>query len=73
MALDGMRATLQLFLAKLGEKRPGDTFNLTLFRDDELRSFALKLGKRVVTDYRIAPVKQPTPEQTRQRGAWLGS
>lgn len=72
LALDGQRVTQQSFLARLAEKRPGDTLNLTLFRDDDLRTFAIKLGKRVTTDYHIVPVKQPTPEQTRQYRAWTG-
>jgi predicted metalloprotease with PDZ domain len=71
VALEGQRINQQMFLAKLAEKRPGDTLNLTIFRDDDLRTFAIKLGKRVVTDYRIVPVKQPTPEQTRQYRAWV--
>ncbi|HEV7843797.1 MAG TPA: PDZ domain-containing protein, partial [Pyrinomonadaceae bacterium] len=71
VALDGMRVNQQLFSAKLGEKRPGDILNLTLFRDDDLRSMPIKLGLRTVTDYRILPVKQPTPEQTKQYRAWI--
>lgn len=70
VALEGQRVNQQLFLAKLAEKRPGDTLNLTIFRDDDLRTFAIKIGKRVVTDYRILPAKQPTPAQTRQYHAW---
>lgn len=72
VALDGMRVNQQSFLARLSEKRPGDTLNLTLFRDDDLRVMPIKLGTRVVPDYRILPVKQPTPEQTKQYKAWIG-
>jgi predicted metalloprotease with PDZ domain len=71
VALEGQRINQQLFLAKLAEKRPGDTLNLTIFRDDDLRTFAIKIGQRVVTDYRLVPVKQPTPEQTRLYRAWV--
>jgi predicted metalloprotease with PDZ domain len=71
VALEGQRINQQLFLAKLADKRPGDMLNLTIFRDDDLRTFAIKLGKRVTTDYRIVPVKQPTPEQTRLYRAWV--
>jgi predicted metalloprotease with PDZ domain len=73
LALDNQRVNQQTFLARLAEKRPGDTLSLTLFRDDELRTFTIKLGKRVVTDYKIVPVKEPTPEQTRLYKAWIGS
>lgn len=72
VALDGRRVSQQSFLARLGERRPGDTVNLTLFRDDDLRTLSIKLGGRAPVDYRILPVRQPTPEQTRLRSAWLG-
>lgn len=72
VALDGMRVNQQTFLARLAEKRPGDMLNLTLFRDDDLRTMQIKLGGRVATDYRILPVKQPTPEQIKQYRAWTG-
>ncbi|HEY0378059.1 MAG TPA: PDZ domain-containing protein [Pyrinomonadaceae bacterium] len=73
VALDGARVNQQSFLARLSEKRPGDTLNLTLFRDDDLRTLAVKLDARPVKDYRILPVKQPTPEQVRQYKAWIGA
>jgi predicted metalloprotease with PDZ domain len=73
LAMDGMRVSQQLFLARLAEKRPGDSINLTLFRDDDLRVFAIKLGSRVATDYRILPVKEPTPEQIKRYKAWIGA
>jgi predicted metalloprotease with PDZ domain len=71
VALDGMRVSQQSFLARLGEKRVGDTLDLTLFRDDDLRALPIKLGKRIVRDYRILPVRQPTPEQLKQLNAWI--
>ncbi|MDT5061867.1 MAG: hypothetical protein QOH63_2326 [Acidobacteriota bacterium] len=72
LALDNQRVNQQSFLARLAEKRPGDTLNLTLFRDDELRTFTIKLGKRAVADYKIVPVKEPTPEQIRLYRSWVG-
>lgn len=71
VALDGMRVNQQLFIAKLSEKRIGDALNLTLFRDDDLRTMTIKLGKRVAIDYRILPVKQPTLEQIKVYKAWM--
>ncbi|HKC64616.1 MAG TPA: PDZ domain-containing protein, partial [Pyrinomonadaceae bacterium] len=72
VALDGQRVNRDSFLARLSERRPGDVINLTLFRDDDLRTFTVKLGKSVAVDYKIVRVKEPTPEQTRQYRAWLG-
>jgi predicted metalloprotease with PDZ domain len=73
VALDGMRVSQQSFLARLSEKKPGDTINLTLFRDDDLRTLSIKLGAQALVDYRLLPVRQPTPEQSRQYRAWLGA
>jgi predicted metalloprotease with PDZ domain len=71
VALDGMRVNRESFLARVAERRPGDTLNLTIFRNDDLRNVSIKLGGRVPPDYRLLPVKQPTPEQTQQYRAWL--
>jgi predicted metalloprotease with PDZ domain len=71
VALDGMRVNQQLFFARLAEKRPGDILSLTLFRDDDLRIMPIKLGTRAAIDYRILPVRQPTPEQMKLRRAWI--
>jgi predicted metalloprotease with PDZ domain len=73
VALDRMRVSQQSFLARLAERRPGETINLTIFRDDDLREFSIKLGTRPAADYRILPVKQPTPEQTKLYKAWVSA
>ena len=73
VAFDGLRVNQQSYLARLSEKHPGDTIILTVFRDDALRGFIIKVGGRVLPDFRIMPVQQPTPEQIRQYRAWLGA
>jgi predicted metalloprotease with PDZ domain len=73
VAVEGSRASLTFLNARLEEKRPGDELRLTVFRADELRTLTIKLGGRPEENYRIAPVRQPTPEQTRQYEAWLGA
>ncbi len=72
VALDGMRVTLESFDARLAEKKPGDRIQLTLFRNDDLRTFDVRLGGRVVTPYRILSVQQPTAEQRQAYQKWLG-
>lgn len=73
VAVDGQRVNLDSFSARLGEKRPGDTINLTIFRDDDLRTFTIKLGKRMTVGYKVERVKQPTQEQMQQYRAWLST
>jgi predicted metalloprotease with PDZ domain len=72
VALDGMRVNQASFIARLAERRPGDTINLTIFRDDDLRVFAIKLGAPdAAAGYRILPVRQPSSEQVKLYKAWL--
>jgi predicted metalloprotease with PDZ domain len=73
VALDGARATLNFFTARLEEKRPNDEIQLTIFRADDLRTFRIKLGTRPEENYRIVPIKNPTPEQARLYESWLGA
>ncbi|HEY9284996.1 MAG TPA: PDZ domain-containing protein [Pyrinomonadaceae bacterium] len=73
VAVDGARANLTFLNARLEDKRPGDELRLTVFRADELRTLTIKLGGRPEENYRIAPVRQPTPEQMRLYEAWLGA
>jgi predicted metalloprotease with PDZ domain len=73
VALDGGRVNQQSILARLAERRPGEILNLTIFRHDDLRTIAIKLGGRVTPDYLVLPIRQPTPEQTRQYRSWLNA
>jgi predicted metalloprotease with PDZ domain len=71
IALDGARVNQQSMQARLMERRPGAILNLTIFRHDDLRTIAIKLGGRVPPDYRVLPIRQPTPDQMRQYRAWI--
>ncbi|HLM55192.1 MAG TPA: PDZ domain-containing protein [Pyrinomonadaceae bacterium] len=73
VAVDGYRATRDFLNARLADKRPGDTLAVTVFRADELRTFNVKLGARADATYRIVPVRQPSPEQTRVYEQWLAA
>ncbi len=73
VAVDGYRATRDFLNARVADKRPGDTLAVTVFRADELRTFNVKLGARALAAYRIIPVSQPTPEQTRVYEQWLAA
>jgi predicted metalloprotease with PDZ domain len=73
VAVDGYRATRDFLVARVGDKKPGDTLTLTVFRADELRTFTFKLGPRANVTYRIVPVASPSEQQRRNYQAWLGS
>ncbi len=72
-AAEGQRTALDFFNARLAELRPGDEIQLTLFRQDNLRTFRIKLGTRGTESYRIGPINNPTPAQARLYETWLGA
>jgi predicted metalloprotease with PDZ domain len=73
VAVDGMRATLDFLNARLNERKPGDEVRLTVFRNDDLRAFTVKLGARPANGSRIVPVASPTAEQSRLYEQWMGA
>ncbi len=73
VALDGMRTNLDFFNARVGEHKPGEEITLTVFRQDDLHTFHIKLGTRPDDNYRLVPVRNPTPEQERTYMNWLGA
>jgi predicted metalloprotease with PDZ domain len=73
VSVDGYRATRDSLNARLADKRPGDSLTLTVFRNDELRTFNIKLGGRLNAAYRIMPVKGATDQQKRSYQSWLGA
>ncbi len=73
LAMDNMRATKEFFTARMAEKKPGDLVNLTIFRFDDLSTLLIKLGDRREGTYRIVPLSNPTPAQTRIYRDWLAA
>jgi predicted metalloprotease with PDZ domain len=72
VALDGMRVTMDSFDARLSERKPGDRITLTIFRNDDLRTFDIRLGGRAVAPYRILPLPNPGESQRQSYQKWLG-
>jgi predicted metalloprotease with PDZ domain len=72
VALDNMRVTRDFFNARIGEKKPGDLINLTIFRFDDLSTLLIKLGGRAEGTYRITPLPNQTEVQKQTYRAWLG-
>jgi predicted metalloprotease with PDZ domain len=73
VAVDGYRATRDFLAARLGDRRPGDSVTLTVFRADELRTLTFKLGARANAVYRIVPVAAASEQQKRNYQAWLAA
>ncbi|HEY0367537.1 MAG TPA: PDZ domain-containing protein [Pyrinomonadaceae bacterium] len=72
VAMDNMRVTTRdFFNARIGEKKPGDLVNLTIFRFDDLSSLLIRLGDKRESTFRIVPVAAPTPMQKQIHESWL--
>jgi predicted metalloprotease with PDZ domain len=63
VAIDGYRASNSFLQSYLGEKKPGDSVKLTVFRFDKLRDIAFKLGTNQRRGLSIKPVDKPTELQ----------
>ncbi|MBA3515853.1 MAG: M61 family metallopeptidase [Pyrinomonadaceae bacterium] len=72
VALDNRRVTKEFFEARIGEKKPGDLANLTIFRFDDLSRLPVKLGGSIDALYRIVAVEHPTAEQRQTYQSLLG-
>jgi predicted metalloprotease with PDZ domain len=65
VAIDGNRANQNFLNGYLGDKKPGDKINLTIFRFDTIREIEITLGSRAAQTYRIVAVENPTEDQMR--------
>lgn len=73
IAVDGVRASRDFLNARLDEKRTGDEIALTVFRNDDLREFRIKLGARPARGYQIVALEQPGAQQQAVYQSWLGA
>ncbi len=71
VAIDGFRASMSFLQSYLGEKRPGDTVKLTVFRFDQLREMPFILGGDMRPDYKLKKVSNASPEQKKLYQAFL--
>ncbi|MFS8116893.1 MAG: PDZ domain-containing protein, partial [Microcoleus sp.] len=57
---------------RLKDYQPGDTIEVTVFHQDELRTCRVTLATSRPTRYSIAPVEQPSAIQKQNFTGWLG-
>jgi predicted metalloprotease with PDZ domain len=72
IALDGVRIDEARLAARVGERKPGDTVTLSLFRRDDLLHVSLTLAPAPPDTLKIVAVEEPTDEQRALREGWLG-
>ena len=63
VAIDGYRANQTFLTSYLGERKPGDTVKLTIFRFDKMRDMPITLGSDMRTDLGFERVAEPTDQQ----------
>lgn len=72
LALDGWRVNEEQLNARLGERAPGDTVQLTLFRGDALLEVPVTLAQAPNNTLELAPIAEASPAQQAAYAAWLG-
>ena len=72
LAIDGMRVTAQNLSDRLRDYQPSDTIQVTIFHQEELRTFAVTLAAPRPSRYQVLPVEHPTSTQKQNYQGWLG-
>lgn len=71
IALDGAKVNKDTFEAMIAARHPGETVHISLFRNDDLRTFDIKLGGRVDAPFKLAPLASVSEQQKRVYQGWL--
>lgn len=72
VAVDGIKATPDVWDRQIGEREPGSEIEITLFRHHVLRQVTVKLGRQDAVEYKLAPVKNLSARHKKAQKAWLG-
>ncbi|MBW4558624.1 MAG: M61 family metallopeptidase [Trichormus sp. ATA11-4-KO1] len=72
LALEGIRLTAHQLSDRLKDYQPNDTIEITVFHQDELRTYAVTLAAPRSSKYQIVPIHNPDPAQKENFAAWLG-
>jgi len=72
LAIDGIRVTVTQLSDRLKDYQPGDTIQVTVFHQDELRVYPVTLADPRPSRYQLIPVEQPDPRQKQNFTGWLG-
>jgi predicted metalloprotease with PDZ domain len=72
LAINGFRIRSDQLSDRLLDFKPGDSVELTLFHQDQLRTCQLTLTSPQPNLYKIVSLDQPSPESQRNFTQWLG-
>ncbi len=71
LAIDEMRVSSQQLNERLRNYRAGDTIAVTVFHQDELKTFPVTLAEPKPNHYQIVSVATPSPVQKQNLTGWL--
>ncbi|PSB12770.1 peptidase M61 [filamentous cyanobacterium CCP2] len=73
LAIDGLRVKASELDDRLKCYAPGDTLHVSVFHQDELRTYRVTLAEPRPTSYQLVPIKDPSPAQKQALEGWLGA
>ena len=71
LALDGIRVTSELLSERLKDYQVGDTVEVTVFHQDELKTLPVKLAEPQPKEYKIVEIEEASPAQQQNLSGWL--
>jgi predicted metalloprotease with PDZ domain len=72
LAIDGIKVTASQLSDRLKDYQPNDTIQMTVFHQDELRTYPVTLTHPRPTRYQLKQVANPKPTQQENLAGWLG-
>jgi predicted metalloprotease with PDZ domain len=72
LAIDGIRVKSNQLSDRLKNYQPGETIQITVFHQDELRTCSVMLGEPRPKVYQLKPVNNPSTQQQQHFQGWLG-
>ena len=72
LAIDGWRISADQINDRLKDYQPGDTIEIAVFHQDELRVRSITLMAPQPTQYQVLAIEQPSTAQQRNFQGWLG-
>lgn len=73
LAIDGFRVKAEHLSDRLRDYQPGNTIQITVFHQDELRNRLVTLAAPRPSTYKVVRVEQPNDTQKQNLVGWLGS
>ncbi|MEA5583068.1 M61 family metallopeptidase [Nodularia harveyana UHCC-0300] len=73
LAIEGIKLTAHQLSDRLKDYQANDRIAVTVFHQDELRTYSVTLSTPHPTKFQIVPVHNPDPAQKENSAGWLGT